>query len=126
MNPALGAEEEKLATSSEKTFSVVSQAGETDNSAMATATITPCQSTDGDAVPEPPFDQVAPQQAMDKPASLAHYVSRSGVPALAQERYIAARKQAALEMQTTFGYAHRGRKNVHWHPQTGVFVYSIG
>lgn len=124
----LGGERSAFTAGSEKTFSVVSQDVNSDHSIMATGTITDGGSANSDVVPTPdaPLENAPPTHHMEKPSSLAHYVSRSGVPALAKQRYVAARKQAGLEMVTTFGYAYRGRKNMHWHPQTGVFVYSSG
>jgi WD40 repeat protein len=65
-------------------------------------------------------------QPMAKPTSIAHYVANPDRGALASQRFVAPPELAGIELEATFGFGHRGRRNVHWHPTTGVFVYSQG
>ena len=66
------------------------------------------------------------ESTMEKPEAIAHYVSSTRKSTLVSKRYVASPDQAGLEIDVVLGYAIRGRRNVHWHPLTGTFVYSLG
>lgn len=63
---------------------------------------------------------------MEQPKAIAHFVPSTRESTLASKRYVASADQAGLAIDVVLGYAVRGRRNVHWHPLTGTFVYSLG
>lgn len=60
------------------------------------------------------------------PKVKAHFVRQPCVAPLSSIRYETAPDQAGLELATVYGCNPEGRRNVQWHPKTGLFLYSSG